>query len=258
VPVPTPTRAARLAVWGTAFLREEAPLDQVVAAVEGSDEPHLVCCGMSAPDEMAETLLDLRAAGVPGLRLALPAPGDLLGLTGPPEVNRAVLAAGEAAVALPTPAADAVPVLVPTVTVFGPPGDQGHCVTWRRLQAAAGLPDVPTLGEADRALRSAMAEATDRLRRLDAAPWGDGSQPAAAARERRGVTMPGSADPRAMAVADQALAVLTLVEVARRDDGGAVSAHTAAARAAVLGPLERAARHALVAACTPSLAPAGR
>ncbi len=256
--MPTPTRAARLAVWGTAFLRDDAPLDHVVAAVEGGDEPHLVCCGMSAPDELAEALDDLRAAGVAGLRLALPAPGDLLGLTGPPDVNTAVLVAGEAAVALPTPGSDGVALLVPSVTAFGPPGDQGHCVTWRTLRAAAALPDLPSLSEADRTLRTTMAEATDRLRRLDAAPWGGGAENAAAARHRRGVTMPTSADPRAMALADQALAVLTLVEVARRDDGGAVSAHTAAARAAVLGPLERAARRALVAACTPSMAPARR
>jgi hypothetical protein len=256
--VPIPTRAARLAAWGTAYLRGHVPLDQALTAVEADDEPHLVCRGMAAPDELGETLGELQDAGAGGLRLALPAPGDPLGLTGPAEVNREALRVGEAVLALPAPGATTVPVLVPDVTPFGPPGDQGFCVSWRRHEATATTPDVPTVGEADRDLRGHLASATDELRRLDAVPWTTHSRLDALRGQRPTLPLPPGTDPRALAMADQALAVLVVVDAARQDDGGALSAHVAAQRAAALAPLDRAARRALVAACSPSLAPARR
>lgn len=257
--MPTPTRAARLAVWGTAYLRGDVPVDQAVACAEGDDEPHLVCSGMAGPDELAELLGDLRDDGWVGLRLALPAPGDPLGLTGPPEVNRAAMGAGEAVLGVPGPpsAPPAVPAVVPDVTPFGPPGDQGYCVTWRRHDASSALPDVPSVGEADRALKAAMTAATQALRSLDAAPWSPSTSRAAVLREQRPtLRMPPGVDPRAIALTDQALAVLALLDAARHDDGGALSAHASSRRSLALAPLDRAARRALVAACSPSLAAA--
>jgi hypothetical protein len=257
--VPIPTRAARLAAWGTAYLRRHVPLDQALAAVEGDDEPHLVCRGMAAPDELGETLGELRDAGWAGLRLALPAPGDPLGLTGPAEVNREALRVGEGVLAVPGPGAATVPALVPDVTPFGPPGDQGFCVSWRHHEAAATSPAVPTVGEADRDLRAHLASATDELRRLDAVPWATTPGRLDALRgQRPTLPLPPATEPRALALADQALAVLVVVDAARRDDGGALSAHVAAQRAAALAPLDRAARRALVAACSPSLTAARR
>jgi hypothetical protein len=172
-------------------------------------------------------------------------------------VNQAVLRAGEGVMAVPGPAGATVPALVPDVTAFGPPGDQGYCVSWRRHEAAATTADVPTVGEADRDLRTDLARATDELRRLDATPWATTPGRLDTLREQRPtLPLPPGAEPRAIALADQALAVLVVVDAARRDDGGALSAHAAAQRAAALAPLERAARRALVAACSPSLAPA--
>jgi hypothetical protein len=239
-------------------LRGHVPLDQALTAIEGDDEPHLVCRGMAAPDELGETLGELRDAGAAGLRLALPAPGDPLGLTGPAEVNRLALRAGEAVLTLPAPGAATVPALVPDVTPFGPIGDQGFCVTWRRHEATATTPDVPTVGEADRDLRAHLASATDELSRLDAAPWTPWARGDAVREQRPTLPLPPGCEPRALALADQALAVLVVVDAAREDDGGALSAHVAVQRATALAPLGRAARRALVAACSPSLAPVRR
>ena len=103
--MPTPLRAALLASWGTAYLLGAEPLESAVAAVEGDDEPHLVVSDpLGGPDELAEALVAMRAEGLAGLRLALPVPGDLVGLAGPPSFNQAVLAVGEAAIGIADPA----------------------------------------------------------------------------------------------------------------------------------------------------------
>ena len=261
----TPLRAALLAAWGTAFLSGAEPLDRVVAQVEGRDEPHLLLSDpFSAPDELAEGLSDLGRRGVVGLRLALPVPGDLLGLTGPPEVNRAALAAGEAVVGSATPGSvppgGSVPALVPAVTAFGTPGDRGYCVTWREMPASPAWPDVPTLGQADREMKEALRESAEALSRVQMVPWA-GDARDAASRARQGVALlrlPDIAGPRAQGVADQALAVLAIVDAGRGDAGGALTSFGAQTRGSALGAVERAARRALVAAVGACLAPVGR
>jgi len=252
--MPTPVRAALLASWGTAFLQGAARLEESVRAIEADDEPHLVLAApMADPQELADVLEELRADGLTGLRLALPVPGDLLGLTGPPALNQAALAAGEAAIGIgaPTPSAGtALPALVPDVRVFGSPGDQGYCVTWRLSEASGRHPDVPDLAQADRDLVTAMRETTETLSRVAGSSWA--SDAGDMARQLRGspqpLLLPGGAGPRAESLAQRALRVSRIVDAARTDEGGTLTAHSAAVRSASLGPLERAARRALVAA----------
>lgn len=263
--MPTPLRAALLAAWGTAFLCEAEPLDRVVAMVEGTDEPHLVVSDpFQPPDDLAEGLTDLRRRGLVGLRLALPAPGDLLGLTGPPAMNRAALAAGEAVVGCAAPGAvppgGSVPALVPDVKVFGTPGDQGHCVTWRETPASPAWPDVPTLGQADRELKEALREAAEAISRVRTVP-GRRDRREAASRARSGsalIRLPDLAGARAQGVADQALQALSIVAAAQDDDQAALTSFGVQTRGSALAAVERAARRALVAATGACLAPVGR
>ena len=254
--MPTPLRAALLAAWGSAYLQGSTSLDTAVRAIEDDDEPHLVVRDVFAsPDELADALAGLRDEGVVAMRLALPAPGDLLGLTGPPEVNRDVLAAGEAAVAIPAPGsqvgsvATTVPAFVPDVRAFGTPGDQGHCVTWRVSQATAALPDVPSLAQADRELAQTMGEAAELLATVTVVSSGDARDVARRLRgSSRSVLLPSVAGPRAESLVHRATTIVDMLEAARSDDGAALTAHSAAIRAAALAPLDRAARRALVAA----------
>ncbi len=252
--MPSPLRAALLASWATAFLQGSAPLEQAVRAIEADDEPHLVVeAPMGAPDELGDILTSLRIEGLSGLRLALPVSGDPLGLTGPPEVNRAVLAVGEAAIGVAAPARPVrttVPALVPDVRAFGSPSDQGHCVTWRVSQASTVPPDVPGLAQADRDLTTAMRETTQALSSVTIASWS--SDAGDVAQRLRGSTqpllLPQVAGPRAESLAQRAVRVSLIVDAARADDAGTLTAHSAALRAASLAPLDRAARRALVAA----------
>ncbi|MGH8775530.1 MAG: hypothetical protein ACRDWI_10275 [Jiangellaceae bacterium] len=238
-------RSARLAAWAAGWLAGEVSLGDVVARVQGDDEPHLVkdVPARSEPTSLATALGDARANGARAMLVALPRPGDPNGLAGPGELTVAAVQAGEAVLALGAPCA-----LVPSVQTFGPPGDQGHLVTWTWHDAVP--PHAwPSRADAERELSEAMITAGLALANLDVASW----RPEVAQllddlrSDQTGEPLPRMFPPPAQALAARAARVLAVVSVALDDDGGALTA--AATRRAALLPLERAARHALAAAC---------
>ncbi len=204
--------------------------------------------GHGSTDELTSTfgldldqLAALRRSGADGLGLALPRPGDPLGLGGPAELTAAALDAGEAAVGRGV-------ALVPR--------RQGSAVWWE--QHVAQPRQLPDLGEADRALRAEVLRAADTLARLDVARW----QPALAdefldlARPAE-LAGPAGIPAPAVALAGRALRGLRIAELGLTDDGVAGTAAEVAARREVLADLERTARRALVAACSPEVWPPG-
>ncbi|SDG42832.1 hypothetical protein SAMN05421505_104112 [Sinosporangium album] len=95
------------------------------------------------------------------LRLALPAPGDPLGLTGPPAFNTSALDAGQAVIAvLPGRAVGLVPA--PDLRGSSYSGTQ-----WAVVEASPQAPDIPSIAEAEQALSAAMRTATDVLTAVD-------------------------------------------------------------------------------------------
>lgn len=225
----------------------DADLDDVVKRVEGIDEPHdaVGVPGTSERESLAGTLTGLRAAGADTLRVAIPVPGDPVGLGGPPEFNTEALDAGEAVLV-----EGASYGLIPDIRAFGPPGDQGHFVTWN-CQAAALPTSSPLLGEADQELSMKLLEAGDALEKLDVSAW----RPEVATllddlrTGQIGEPLPRVFSSQAQTTAARGSRLLAIVNFALNDDGGAVSATTAQSRRDSLTPLARAARHALVAAC---------
>ncbi|WP_367324175.1 hypothetical protein [Streptomyces sp. HUAS ZL42] len=247
----TEPRSGRLAAWGNALLAGLVSPDDAVLAIVGEDAVHRVegLPGESGPVGLTLALGRLRALGVTGLRVALPAPGHPLGLSGPPEFNARAMEAEEAVVCH-----GAAVGLVPEVFEAGPEGDVHVEVVWHVLAVREAPPaDVPSLGEAERELAEALREATEVLTRLDVA----GSGPVAAAavdayraRAERGreVLAPGYPG-RAVRVLELAQRVGLLISLAGENGhGGAVSASEMGARAAALRPVERTARRAQVAA----------
>ncbi|XBB68892.1 hypothetical protein ABFU82_06145 [Nocardioides sp. WV_118_6] len=228
--------SARLAWWGTAWLRGRVGPDDFLDAVLGEDVAHVV----TGADEPAPLLLELAAArndGATAVAAVFPAPGDPTGLRGPRELNRAAIEAGEVALLL-----GAGTGLVPRQV--------GRAVEWALLPAERRPP--PDLGEADRGLRGALLAAANRLAELDVARW----RPEVADELhdlRTGVplTAPPGTPSRCIDLAGRALHLEHVTALALEDDGGAVTASEAAARRDALEPLERAARLALTAACAP-------
>jgi hypothetical protein len=230
--------AAVVAWWGTAWLRGHVGADHLLDAVGEDERLHRSADGASLVDALGR----LRAAGATGCGLALPVEGDPLGLGGPASFNALALEVGQAVVC-----AEAGTALVPEEGI--------EVVTWQVVPASRRqLPDV---GEADRELRGATLAAADGLAALDVARW----RPEAADLFLGGAAEPPDAPPgtpsRCVDMARRALVAQSVVDLALSDDGGAVSAGEAARRRDALLPLERAARRALVAACSPEVWPPG-
>lgn len=229
--------SATLAWWATGWLRGLVVTDLVLDAVAADDRLHRGQDG----EPLLGLLGRLRAAGASGCGLALPVEGDPLGLGGPPELTEAALEVGEAAVA-----PEAGLALVPEEAV--------EVVTWRLLPA---LPrQLPDVGEADRELRRTTIETADALAELDVARW----RPEAAdllqgASAPKAPGAPDGTPPRCVELARRALLAEAIVGLALGDDGAAISASEMGMRRSALDPLARAARRALVAACSPEVWP---
>ncbi len=235
--------SGRLAWWGTAWLQGRIGPDAFLDGVLGDDAAHVV----GGPDGASPLLLELadaRNRGATGVAAVFPVPGDPAGLRGPRELNAAAIDAGEAALLL-----GGATALVPAQV--------GRAVEWTVLPAERRPP--LDLGEADRALRSGLLAAANLLADLDVASW----QPEVAdelhdLRAAVPLPAPEGVPARAVELAGRALHLLAVAQLALADDGGAVSAGEAAARRAAIEPLERAARHALGAACSPDGWPPAR
>ncbi len=232
--------AGRLAAWGTAALVGAVSPDDAADEVRGAhDAPHRVVGlpGEPEPVNLPYALGRLRALGATGLRLVLPAPGDVAGLPGPADFNERAVGRGEAVVTTGGVRLGLLPELRGTWSAH-PVGDAGR--------SAVPLPD------AARELARVMREATELLVRMDLARW----EPAAAmvlSERSRAVRpeLPASADMQAQHVLHQALRIAGIVELARAGDGAAVTALEMAARTQALRDLDSAARRAVEAACSP-------
>lgn len=231
--------AARVACWLNAWIAGRESADEVIAGVVG-EHARVSFSDPERPDawEPALVLGELRRRAVCRVSVSLPRPGDLLGLGGPPRFNADALEAGEALI---WHGADLGFVPVST----------GNAQSWRSSTAFPPryLPDVAT---ADRELRSGLIRTADTLADLDVVAW---SQDLADELLNLRAPRPAHpalpfATPAAAAMAATALRCLTIVELAGRTDGGAVSAYEATARRDAITPLEAAARGALVAACS--------
>jgi len=235
--------SALLATWLDAVRVGRAGPDDLADAVRGGDPRHLVVglpvrqsVGQSAQVE-AETVLDLHelpSAVLGPASLALPAPGDPVGLGGPPEFNFAAIEAGEAVVV-------GAVGLVPEV--------DARTVVWQAYPASP----VPWVDERESAieLRTTLVEVTQSLVDLDVASW----QPEIPdlllnLRNRPALPLPPGTDARRVETVERATLCLEIVDLARTGDGGAVTAYEMERRHAALADLGRAARRALVGACS--------
>jgi hypothetical protein len=234
----------RFAAWFTAWVSGATSLDEARDRVVGGDAAHDVVGvpGREEPQPLIVALGALRAAGATGAGIALPVPGDLLGLAGPAEFNAEVLEAGEA-------------VVLDGADLGLVPHRAGAGVIWA-CHPATSRRQLPDSSEADQLLRRALLETGASLADLDVARW----RPEVAdelmdLRRHTDPGLPASMPAGAVRLASLAARCRTIVELALADDGGAVTAGQADQRRRALVPLDSAARRALVASAAPALWP---
>jgi len=226
---------ARLAWWGTSWLRGHVGPDDLLDAVLGDDVTHTV---LGRPTGLVGVLGELRAAGATAFAASFPVEGDPVGLGGPPAFTTAAVDLGEA-------------VVVEGAGTGLLPHRVGPTLEWEVTPARRAA--VPDVGEADRGLRATLLRSAESLAELDVARW----RPEVADRLmdlRRGepVEAPPGVPPRCVALATRGLAATGIADLALEDDGGALSAAEMQLRRDALLPLHRAGRHALTAACSPA------
>jgi len=217
-----------LVAWGNAWLAGHVGLDEAADHVEAVSGPAVV-----GEVSLREYLANLRVDRLTEFRLALPAPGDPLGLSGPPVFNSVAVDAGQAAIAvLPGRCLG----LVPTADL------RGSSYVGVRLEVQETGPvrqDLPSVAEAERELSDAIRAATEALSAVDG-PLLDRPE-----QSRHGGELapgyPGRAH-RVSALATRLAAVLRFA-----DERGLTSGQIAT-RGAALRELDRAVRRAVVAA----------
>jgi hypothetical protein len=238
----TASASVRFTVWINAMLAGACDPDTAARQILAGDVGHQVSglAAHPAPATLPVALNLLRTAGARQAHLALPVPGDPIGLAGPPAFNESALDAGEA-------------VLLSGADLGLVPAYVGPAVQWQA--SPARMPPPADLGEADRGLRTALIEAADALAALDVARWNPDIADALIDLRKIGSGADDSLapgyGPRAVRTATSARRCLAIADAALGDDGGAVTRTDADERRRAVVALAVAARRALVAACGP-------
>jgi hypothetical protein len=221
-----------------AWLAGRHGADMVIDGIRG-DQVSVDFAGLEGePLSPALLLGALRSLGVKQASVALPVPGDPTGLGGPAGFNADAHDAGEA------------------VLCHGPdlgllPTTSRRTTRWTATTAHAP-PYVADVLTADRELRDAVRIAANDLATLDVATWNpdvvDGLLNLRSPASFSGLTTFASAT--AAQTAASAVRCRMIVALAKADEGDALSARQAASRRQLLASLDRAARAAIVAACS--------
>jgi hypothetical protein len=255
-----PRPAGLLASWVATLAAGRATVAQAVAAIEAGSDGHVVqgfadIAGREADLALADALPEMIEQRPRSVRVAFPRPGDPLGLHGAGPFTSSALVAQSAVVV-----GRAEPVgLVPEPDQRGSSyrGVRWQVFPLRTVEADDGggspLTVEPSriVEQADRALRRALRAATEALEDVDLARWRPeaelGGREAGAALRTRVLALPPSWPPVARALAERAVTLWRVLEVAA-DDEGAASASAAAVRTQTLRDLSHAVREAAMVA----------
>ena len=223
--------AFHLACWANAWLAGGAAVDDVADALTADGRAHhayaadaeaLAAMDSADMEPMLWALTALRRAGTDLFVAALPVPGQLIGLAGPPGFNADAVAAGSAAIACGSGLS-----LLPSVI--------GGGVQW---QVRAAHPPPPAdVREAEQTLvRLMLSLSRSRSDESWAGPPGDVPSPADLRLELGRLQLPPTLTPRARQLAERAVQCWTVAESALATPAlHSFSASPATARAG--GPL---------------------
>ena len=233
--------SVRLALWVTASWHGDVALEDAMA-VAHPDIDHVT-------GDLARVSL-WRDFGESALLVALPRPGDLTGM--PPTSGDT---AGEAAAAgecVFVPGMGGM--LVPTLSAFGPEGDEGTAAAWTAYDSepmARHVLEAIDLGDLERSLALTVSEWATALESVDGRPWSSGPRDEAERRLGRDPWgLPAGIPARAVRVMTSAARVAIIAEEGLRmaAAGPTLDVHSSSRREVGLRRLEAAADAALAGA----------
>jgi len=235
-------RCAQLAAWGSAWLSGSVPFDDVLDAVAGTRRD-IAGPGFQTSElgPVGTALTDWRRAGAQCLRLALPIPGDVRGLTGTTEFRRIALDAGQVVYGSDF----AITVITSPMT----PSSAERTAIWHRSPAGEPPPDPLSLAEAEHDLSEAIRETASTFARRGSTSWLTDISPALSDARRAGerLDLPASHPPRGVRLVAQAERLSAVLSVVDTDVTGEINAAGMAERTVALAPLRLAVRRALLA-----------
>ncbi len=153
--------SVRLALWSTAALHGRLDLDEAMARAHPDLDDYTGDLG---------TVQLWRDLGESAVLVALPRPGDLTGMPrAAVEVSAAAAEVGECVYV-----AGMGGLLVPTLSTFGPDGDEGTAARWTAFDAepvARHVLESVSLAELERQLNEAVHDGAATLEAADGRPW---------------------------------------------------------------------------------------
>jgi len=230
----------------------EELMEAALRAVAGSDT-HVMDRPDGAVRSLREMVGRIVGQGVTDVGAVLPVPGHVAGLPGV-----ALLDAVDAGQCLLIRTEGGSWAIVPHVESFGSDLEPGTLVRWvlhpfpfaeRPVPTLLGL--VGSLRQSRQEITKALVTAGQALEALDLASWRPDAAREAAHLLHDDLStdvLPPGLEPARVEVLVRAARLLSIVQLALEDDGGAVLARQGAARADVLRDLEHTARRALAAA----------
>lgn len=234
--------AVRMSLWATAAWSQGFPIARAVEATHrGIDHAAGALDRLDLWHDFGERVV----------LVALPRPGDITGLPrGSAELVDSATSAGQC-VYVPTLGG----ALVPEVATFGSVDDHGTQVSWTAYESDPVAPHVLesiSLREVEVVLREQLAESTDAIDALQAAPWDDGALRRVADRRTGGggLGLPDGVPARALRLLSLAGTVHAALELGLSTyaSSGAVDAMAGEQRRVVMSRLYAGARPAIAAA----------
>lgn len=229
----------RVALWGTQVLAGRLP---------APDLPRRALPDLDETVGLVEAVSVWAGLGERSLLVALPRPGDLAGMPQGSFDLAAAATRAEECVFVPGLGG----ALVPEISVFGSPGDEGWLSTWTSYPAdpvATHRLEALDLGQTELGLRRQLDEHTEALAGAGAPPFGPAAERGlsrARAAHRTGLWgMPDGLPPRAVRVIQLAGTVLTMADAGLDSAPASVDASSVTGRSEVLRRLQSAAARAL-------------
>ncbi len=250
-------RSVSLALWLPRATGGYCSPEVAVASVQYEDEPHTVSVQIDSEEKIVSLIEFVRSlsGSLLSAGCAFPVPGDIASA---PYFAAHEGVEAEELVLLRLRERDGTQrniALIPQVDRFGSHIEEGYFVRWRRVEVGPWeyqiLAHAGSIAEASREVRTELLTITEELMSLDAAkPSNRHSDLVDLLRDSADITafIPDDTPPRVVNLLELSARLRAIVDIARFDDGGALSAAVADRRLALLRQVDVTARRAMEAA----------